>query len=264
MPTDSADVGLNTRSMCRNRSGRPRSCTRKTTEAIDPPPATSRRHPGQRRPAAEVGQRSQDRRRARRPAEEQVERHVRRLPHRRLDDRAAVVRRELGLVHHRDLAGGPPPAAPPSLAVALALPRAAVGPAPAGTRRREIPPSWSPLPRAEDGRQRDPDDHRGALRRRPSTWPAGPARARPGPAAGRRPPARRAAGRRRRCRRRRRSRPARTAAPSPRPATSASPAGRRPAPAARRGRRTGSTAWGTRSRRRASARRSAGRSTSCT
>jgi hypothetical protein len=42
VPTDSADVGLITRSMCRNRSGRPRSCTRNTTEAIDPPPATSR------------------------------------------------------------------------------------------------------------------------------------------------------------------------------------------------------------------------------
>ena len=42
MPTDSADVGLITRSMCRNRSGRPRSCTRKPTEAIDPPPATNR------------------------------------------------------------------------------------------------------------------------------------------------------------------------------------------------------------------------------
>jgi hypothetical protein len=42
VPTDSGDVGLNTRSMCRNRSGRPRSWIRNPTDAIAPLPAVIR------------------------------------------------------------------------------------------------------------------------------------------------------------------------------------------------------------------------------
>src|SRR3954471_19259756 len=140
VPTDSGDVGLIARSMCRNRSGRPRSWMRNPTEAMEPPPATSRATRVSPRPAGHTRQRAQDRRGARRAAEEKIQRHVRRLPHRRLDDRAVVVRRELDVLDHRELAGTAPPAAP---AVpfpgrpAVGLSRPAVGPAPAGAGRRQ-------------------------------------------------------------------------------------------------------------------------------
>jgi hypothetical protein len=109
-PIDSGDVGLITRSMCRNRSG--------PAEVVDQEHDRGDRRAtgdvagvaGERRPVGEVGQRRHDRRGAGAPPEEEVQRHVRRLPHRRLDDRPAVVGGELGLLDHRHLAAGTAPA----------------------------------------------------------------------------------------------------------------------------------------------------------
>ena len=82
MPIDIGDVGLTTRIMLRNRSGRPRSWTRANMLAPSAAECAEAADPAKRRPAGQVGAGGQQRGAGGQAAEEQVGRDVR-LPWRR-------------------------------------------------------------------------------------------------------------------------------------------------------------------------------------